>query len=115
MFSVSEVLLPRLLPMLLTTMMMLPTAASATTPTPPPIIAGNWTWLGGGHLAGSSRGSYGSIGVPLASNWPPVRYRHAMTGDPLTGQVYLHGGKFHSIYHICIHTCVIPSIHPYPF
>jgi hypothetical protein len=49
-----------------------------------------WTWMGGSNTAGSS-GSYGTLGVPSASNIPAARSQ-AVTWTDASGHFWLFGG-----------------------
>jgi N-acetylneuraminic acid mutarotase len=55
---------------------------------PPP---GTYTWTGGSNTANPA-GSYGTLGVPAASNAPSGRYGPAIGADSL-GRVWLFGGN----------------------
>lgn len=50
-----------------------------------------WAWVGGSNKTGS-KGQYGVIGVPSASNSPGARSEHAMVASSKSGLVYLFGG-----------------------
>ncbi len=53
---------------------------------------GNWTWMGGGTVPLTFPPSYGTLGVPAASNLPGYRYAPAYWTDS-SGRFWLFGGN----------------------
>ena len=55
-----------------------------------PVAAGSWVWMGGAKVTNQS-GTYGTLGVPSASNFPGARESSATWTDS-TGGFWLFGG-----------------------
>ena len=51
-----------------------------------------WAWMGGGQGATSIAPVYGTMGVPLASNWPGSRVETQSTWVDTAGNLWLFGG-----------------------
>ncbi|KAL2911316.1 hypothetical protein HK105_209205, partial [Polyrhizophydium stewartii] len=66
---------------LLAPLLAAPAAVSAQTRFTEPAV----TWLG------EAPPSFGTRGVPSASNWPPARFEHAMAASS-NGDIFVHGG-----------------------
>ena len=59
-----------------------------------PILIAEKMWMGGN--ASNSWGNYGSLSVPLSTNYPGARWGHTMVSDPVSNQILLFGGYGHA-------------------